>query len=207
MNAIINYIDLFSGFGGFAKGFLDAEFTFRNHYYSEIDENAKANYRYQFPKAIDIGPVEFVRPSFFKDHINLITYGFPCQDLSVAGKQVGLDGCRSGLFFQAVQLIKALAPDIFIFENVKGLLSSSDGKDFERCLREIANLGIYECEWQLVNTLWLLPQNRERVFFIGHASGRSRPKVFPITEDEAEFARPQKEAQGARPRLRGNLSR
>ena len=111
---------------------------------------------------------------------DIITFGFPCQDLSVAGKRRGLAGARSGLFFEAVRIIRELKPQYFIFENVKGLLTNNRGADFVRCLREIADIGLYECEWQLVNTSWVLPQNRERVYFVGHLGGQSGAKIFPL---------------------------
>lgn len=110
----------------------------------------------------------------------VVTFGFPCQDLSVAGKRQGLAGNRSGLFFEAIRVIRELKPEVFIFENVKGLLSSDGGADFVRCLREIANLGIYVCQWQLVNTSWILPQNRERIYFVGCLGEFSGRQVFPL---------------------------
>lgn len=110
----------------------------------------------------------------------VVTFGFPCQDLSVAGKRQGLAGNRSGLFFEAIRVIRELKPDVFIFENVKGLLSSDGGADFVRCLREIANLGIYVCQWQLVNTSWILPQNRERIYFVGCLGEFAGRQVFPL---------------------------
>ncbi len=119
-----------------------------------------------------------------EQQIDLITFGFPCQDLSIAGKRAGLDGNRSGLFFEAIRLIKEIKPACFIFENVKGLITNNNGKDFIRCLQEISNIGLYDCEWQLVNTSWFLPQNRERIYFIGHSREKSRLKVFPFRESD-----------------------
>jgi DNA (cytosine-5)-methyltransferase 1 len=176
------YLDLFSGIGGFAKGFDMAGFTFDKHYFSEIDKNAIANYKYNFKNAEYAGDIRTISTGTITDRPNLITFGFPCQDLSVAGKGKGLSGARSGLFYEAVRLIEEFKPDVFIFENVKGLLSSNKGKDFELVLRTIADIGLYECEWQLLNTAWLLPQNRERVYFVGHLTGRSKPRIFPISE-------------------------
>jgi DNA (cytosine-5)-methyltransferase 1 len=176
------YLDLFSGIGGFAKGFDMAGFTFDKHYFSEIDKNAIANYKFNFKNAEYAGDIRTIFTGTITDRPNLITFGFPCQDLSVAGKGKGLSGARSGLFYEAVRLIEEFKPDVFIFENVKGLLSSNKGKDFELVLRTIADIGLYECEWQLLNTAWLLPQNRERVYFVGHLTGRSKPRIFPISE-------------------------
>lgn len=176
----MNYLDLFSGIGGFALGAHRAGLVFENHYFSEIDKYAKKVYQKHFPTAVDLGGVQNVTEGL--GQIDLITFGFPCQDLSVAGKRAGLAGSRSGLFFEATRLIRIYKPTTFIFENVAGLLTSNDGKDFEVVLREIADIGIYECEWQLLNTSWFLPQNRERVYFIGHLAtpGRSPRSVFPI---------------------------
>ena len=171
------YLDLFAGIGGFALGFKRAVWQFDKHYFSEIDKYAKKVYKRWFPEAVDLGDVRQVKGI----KADLITFGFPCQDLSIAGKRAGLKGARSGLFYEATRIIRETRPSIFIFENVKGLLTSDD---FERVLREIADIGLYECEWQLLNTSWVLPQNRERIYFIGHLGERGGRKVFPIGEDD-----------------------
>lgn len=185
------HIDLFSGIGGFALGFQKAGLNVKEHFFSEIDKNAINIYKNRFPKAKELGDVTTIRD--FSDlrracagKIVIITFGFPCQDLSVAGKGAGLAGARSGLFFEAIRIVKELNPQYFIFENVKGLLTNNRGADFVRCLREIADIGLYDCEWQLVNTSWFLPQNRERVYFVGHLRGKSTPKIFPIERKDIE---------------------
>lgn len=179
------HIDLFSGIGGFS-GLQEAGFNFSKVYFSEIDKHCIANYKYHFKNSIYAGDIKSISGRELKRENPgeefIITFGFPCQDLSVAGRGEGFNGTRSVLFFEAMRLVQELEPAIFIFENVKGLLSNNEGKTFEVVLGTIADIGIYECEWQLVNTRWLLPQNRERVYFIGHLGGKSRPKVFPITE-------------------------
>lgn len=185
------HIDLFSGIGGFALGFKKAGLNIVEHFFSEIDKNAINIYKNRFPKAKELGDVTTIRD--FSDlrrtcagKIVIITFGFPCQDLSVAGKGAGLAGARSGLFFEAIRIVKELNPQYFIFENVKGLLTNNRGADFVRCLREIADIGLYDCEWQLVNTSWFLPQNRERVYFVGHLRGKSKPKIFPIEGNDTK---------------------
>lgn len=85
-----------------------------------------------------------------------------------------------------MRIVRAARPDYFIFENVKGLFSSSEGRDFELVLREIADAG-YDGQWQLLNTRWFLPQNRERIYFVGHLRGNSRPKIFPIGEGNSRI--------------------
>ena len=181
----MNYLDLFAGIGGFALGLKRAGAKINRHYFSEIDGKVSEIYTKHFPDAIPLGDIRTVDPAGL-GRVDLVTFGFPCQDLSVAGKQAGLQGERSCLFFEAMRLIKALRPRVFVFENVKGLLTSRSGADFAIVLQAIADLGIYECGWQLVNTSWLLPQNRERVYFVGYVGGEPRPEVFPISENDFE---------------------
>lgn len=188
----IIYLDLFSGIGGFAKGMNDAGLKIKKHYFSEIDKNAIAVYKYNFKDSEYAGDIRTISNRTITERPNIITFGFPCQDLSVAGNGKGLSGARSGLFFEAVRLIIEFKPEVFIFENVKGLLSNNEGKDFELVLRTIADIGLYGCEWQLVNTSWVLPQNRERVYFVGHLTGASRPEVFPFTK--ADFGVTQRQS-------------
>lgn len=191
----MNYLDLFSGIGGFSLGFQRAGWHFDKHYFSEINPYAIKIYQRHFPDAIPLGSITWIKPEEL-GQIDLITFGFPCQDLSIAGRQEGFDGKRSVLFFEAMRIIQHLKPSIFIFENVGGIFSSNDGKDFETILRTISDLGIYECEWQFINSAWFLPQNRERIYFIGHlATGWGRSKVFPITSSSREHSQEDK-AQG-----------
>lgn len=175
----MRYMDLFSGIGGFALGLKQARIEFEEHWFSEIDKNAINIYKKHFPNAKELGDVRAIR-DFSGIKADIITFGFPYQDLSVAGKRRGLAGDRSGLFFEAMRIIRELKPQYFIFENVKGLLTNNGGADYVRCLREIADIGLYECEWQLVNTSWVLPQNRERIYFVGYIGGKSRSQIFPI---------------------------
>lgn len=183
MRKAITYLDLFSGIGGFALGLQNAGITIKKHFFSEIDPYATAVYKNHFPNAIGLGDVKTIKSFSRLRKIDLITFGFPCQDLSIAGKGVGFNGSRSSLFYEATRIIREIRPTHFIFENVKGLLSNDNGRTFEKVLQEIADIGLYDCEWQLVNTSWFLPQNRERIYFIGHLRGQSTPKVFPITEN------------------------
>jgi DNA-cytosine methyltransferase len=203
---MINYLDLFSGIGGFHQGLVEAGVEIDKCYFSEIEKNAIKVYKKHFPESIELGDVSRINGKSLGE-INLITFGFPCQDLSIAGKRKGLQGSRSGLFFEATRLIRECRPDVFIFENVKGLLSSNNGKDFEVVLREIADIGLYECEWQLLNTSWFLPQNRERIYFIGHLAeaGRGGQKVFPIGEIDSDFTGIQRQAREERQGVQGKF--
>jgi DNA (cytosine-5)-methyltransferase 1 len=182
----INYLDLFSGCGGFRYGLKMAGVALGYESHSDIDKHANSTYARHYKESEAIGDIKSIKPVRGKlngHKINLITFGFPCQDLSVAGKGEGFSGDRSSLFYEATRLIRELRPEIFIFENVKGLFSNKEGRTFTDVLREIADIGLYECEWQLLNTRWFLPQNRERIYFIGHHGGQARRQVFPIGEE------------------------
>ena len=117
-------------------------------------------------------------------------FGFPCQDISVAGKQLGFQGNRSSLFFRVMYLIGQLEeenkPTYLFIENVKNLLSVNGGWDFARLLVEMDRKG-YDAEWQVLNSKdFGVPQNRERCFIIGHLRGRSTAKVFPVEGTDGE---------------------
>lgn len=119
-------------------------------------------------------------------HADCWCFGFPCQDISIAGKQLGFSGRRSSLFFAVTGLIKDLEeenrPGVLFIENVKNLLSVNRGLDFAKLLIELDEIG-YDAEWCLLNSKdFGVPQNRERVFIIGHLRGRSGRKVFPLGE-------------------------
>nr|DAK74886.1 MAG TPA: Cytosine specific methyltransferase [Caudoviricetes sp.] len=174
-------IDLFSGIGGFSLGFQRAGYLFTEHYFSEIDKHAIANYKYNFPNAKHIGDITTIHGGDFTD-IDIITFGSPCQNFSTAGRREGLKGAKSSLIQHAIALIAQLRPSVFIWENVKGAFSSNSGADFWAIIKAFANIGGYRLEWQLLNTSWVLPQNRERIYVIGHLAGRSEQGVFPIRE-------------------------
>jgi len=177
----VNYLDLFSGIGGFHTGLEEAGFKFNWTGHSEIDKYAKSIYQGHFKESEDLGDVSNINVQDLPE-IDLVSFGFPCQDLSIAGKRGGLQASRSGLFYQAIRIIKAKRPSYFIFENVKGLFSSNGGLDWLNVLREIADIG-YDGQWQLLNTRWFLPQNRERVYFVGYPRERSGQQIFPIGEE------------------------
>ncbi len=178
----IELLELFSGIGGFAKGIIDSGIKVRAHYFSEINKHAIANYRYNFKGAEYVGSVvDFSGKGFTP---TIITFGSPCQDFSLAGKKLGMGGERSVLILQAIRIIRECRPSVFIWENVKGTFTSNDGADFWAILSAFANIGGYRLEWQLLNTNWFLPQNRERIYLVGHLAGKSEPGVFPFKEDD-----------------------
>lgn len=191
MKKEIDLLDLFSGIGGFAKGLMDAGFTIKNHMFSEIDKHAIANYKYNFKNATNLGSVTDISTTNFR-RPDIITFGSPCQDFSIAGNQDGLKGSRSSLILEAIRIVGELKPPVFIWENVKGTFSSNNGEDFWQIIAAFANIGGYRLEWQLLNTMWFLPQNRERIYLIGHLAGSSKPGIFPFQENDRIFRKTNK---------------
>jgi DNA (cytosine-5)-methyltransferase 1 len=182
----INQLDLFSGIGGFHLGFERAGYKV-NSYFSEVDKHAVAVYKNQFKDSTYVGSVTDVRGEDLP-RIDLITFGSPCQDFSLAGKRKGMEGERSSLITEAIRLVHECRPRVFIWENVKGTFSSNNGADFWAIIQAFANIGNYRLEWQLLNTSWFLPQNRERIYLVGYSTtprGDWRG-VFPIGENVRE---------------------
>lgn len=182
---MLTFLDFFAGIGGFRRGMEMAGHKCLGH--CEWDKYANASY--EVIHDIEEGEwfgrdIRDVRASELP-RADAWCFGFPCQDISVAGKQLGFDGKRSSLFFTVTRLIRDTEekdrPKYLFIENVKNLFSVNGGTDFLKLLIELDEIG-YDAEWQLLNTKnFGLPHNRERVFIIGHLRGRSGRKVFPIT--------------------------
>ena len=155
--------------------------------FCEFDKYARQAYKamYDTEGEWESHDVRTIRP-YDVPAASLWCFGFPCQDVSVAGKQKGLqNGERSGLFFEIMRLLNGRReedrPKWLLVENVKNLLSVGRGFDFLRLLLEMGGAG-YDVEWQLLNSKeYGVPQNRERVFLVGHYRGGSGRKVFPLS--------------------------
>ena len=138
----------------------------------EIDKKCNEVLAKHFPTAKQFTDVQQVTgkdllDAGFDPTRGIITGGFPCQDLSVAGKRAGLAGERSGLFWEIARLVEETQTEWFILENVPGLLSSNGGKDFGIVLREMADLG-YSIGWRVLDAQYFgVPQRRRRVFIVG----------------------------------------
>lgn len=118
-------------------------------------------------------------------NIDVICGGFPCQSFSVAGKRLGFEDTRGTLFFEIARFAKEIKPRYLFLENVKGLLNHDKGKTFTTILRTLDELG-YDAEWQVLNSKdFGVPQNRERVFIIGHLRGTGGREIFPIGRTDA----------------------
>jgi len=156
--------------------------------FSEVEPHAIAVLKYHYPNIKNYGDINTINSADLPD-FDLLTGGSPCQDLSVAGKQAGLSGARSGLFFQFIRLLKEKQPANFIWENVKGTLSSSDGWDFARVQIEMAEAG-YSFQWQILNAKYFgVPQSRERVFVVGHLGNECGREIFFIQVDRGKNLR------------------
>lgn len=111
--------------------------------------------------------------------------GFPCQAFSVAGKRKGFQDTRGTLFFEICRIAEAKRPSLLLLENVKGLLSHDGGRTFTVVLQSLDELG-YWVEWQVLNSKHFgVPQNRERVFVVGHLRGTGGREVFPLGETDS----------------------
>ena len=113
--------------------------------------------------------------------------GFPCQSFSIAGKRKGFNDIRGTLFFEIARAAQEKQPRLLLLENVKGLLSHDKGKTFGVILNTLDELG-YDLQWQVLNSKnFGVPQNRERVFIVGHLRGTRRPEVFPLLRSDSNL--------------------
>jgi DNA (cytosine-5)-methyltransferase 1 len=180
-------LSLFSGIGAFEKAldYLNINYELVN--YCEIDKYASKAYSliHNVSEDMNLGDITKVDTSKLSKHIDLITYGFPCQDISLAGKQQGMfndDGSknRSGLFFEALRIIEDTKPKIAIGENVKNLVSKKFNAQFQVVLQSLEEAG-YNNYWKVLNAKdYGIPQNRESVYCIDKKRYRSR--IFRVSK-------------------------
>lgn len=177
----VRYFSMFSGIGGFELGIEQAAqelgLTPECVGYSEIDKPAIRTYEEHFNHD-NYGDATRIDPDTLPE-FDLLVGGFPCQAFSVAGKRLGFEETRGTLFFDIARILDAKQPNLFILENVKGLLSHDKGKTFRTILRTLDGLG-YDVQYQVLNSKdYGVPQSRERVYLVGNLGGTPRPKVFP----------------------------
>jgi len=153
--------------------------------FSEIDKYAIQIYNKHFPNHKNYGDITKINAEDLPN-FDFLCGGFPCQSFSIAGKRGGFNDTRGTLFFDIARIIKAKQPRLLLLENVKGLLSHDEGRTFRTIITTLTELG-YDLQWQVLNSKnFGVPQNRERVFIIGHLRGKARPQVFPFTECNAK---------------------
>lgn len=168
----MKYLSLFSGIGAFESALRNMEIPFDLVGFSEIDKYAVKSYCeiHNVSESLNLGDITKIDETKLPE-VDLITYGFPCQDISLAGKQKGLfndDGTktRSGLFFDALRIIEATKPKVAIAENVKNLVGKKFAEQFQIVLKSLEDAG-YNNYWKVLNAKdYGVPQNRERVFVV-----------------------------------------
>lgn len=152
--------------------------------YSEIDKYATKIYQSHFPEHKNYGDITKIKTEDLPE-FDLLVGGFPCQSFSIAGKRGGFNDTRGTLFFEIARILKTKQPRLFLLENVKGLLSHDEGRTFRTIISTLDELG-YDLQWQVLNSKnFGVPQNRERVFIVGHLRGSSRLQVFPFGENSS----------------------
>lgn len=182
----MKFIDLFSGIGGFRTGmemnghecvaFCEIDKYARQSYKAMYDTEGEEEWR-DITRVTDGHIRQLIRD---QGHIDCICGGFPCQSFSIAGKRGGFDDTRGTLFFEIMRIANIVRPRYLFLENVKGLFSHDGGATFETILNTLDESG-YDAEWSLLNSKRFgVPQNRERVFIIGHLRGAGGRAVFPV---------------------------
>lgn len=173
---MLTFFDLFSGIGGFRLALEYAGFKCIGS--CEIDKHASRLYKacYGTNNEVFYSDATTIDTSTMPD-FDILTAGFPCQSFSIAGTRQGFDDKRGNLFFEIIRILKDKRPRYFILENVKNLLSIDNGKTFQTILKSLADLG-YIVQWQLINSKFYLPQNRERVFIVGHLGAKCFRQIF-----------------------------
>ena len=183
---MLNVLSLFSGIGAFEKALDNLGISFNLLAYCEIDKYASKSYSiiHNVPEEKNLKDVTKIDILDIEDPVDLITYGFPCQDISNAGKQKGFtdengERTRSGLFFEALRIIDDYKPKFAIAENVKALVSKKFTEEFKTVLESLEEVG-YNNYYAVLNAKdYGIPQNRERVFIISIRKDIDKGFTFP----------------------------
>lgn len=180
----MKFLDLFAGIGGFRLGMESAGHECVG--FCEIDKFARKSYKaiHDTKGEIELHDITAVSDESIRriGRVDIICGGFPCQAFSIAGNRRGFEDTRGSLFFEIARFASILRPRYLFLENVKGLLNHDGGATFETILGALDELG-YNMEWQMLNSQnFGVPQNRERVFIIGHLRGECTRRVFPLSK-------------------------
>jgi DNA (cytosine-5)-methyltransferase 1 len=184
----MKFVSLFAGVGGFDLGLERSGHTCVGQV--EIDKHARSVLELQFPnvpKHDDVTTaIDWADQIGLTGNIDLVCGGFPCQDLSVAGKRAGLAGARSGLFYDALRFATHTKAETILLENVPGLLSSNQGRDFGAVLTALADSGYSNIEWRLLDSQFFgVPQRRRRVFVIASVGTKPFREILSKCESRA----------------------
>ena len=184
----MKFLDLFAGIGGFRLGMESAGHECIG--FCEIDKYARASYKaiHNTEGEIELHDIMAVSDESIRGFgsVDVICGGFPCQAFSIAGHRRGFEDTRGTLFFEICRFASILRPKYLFLENVRGLLNHDGGATFETIIRTLDGLG-YDVEWQVLNSKnFGVPQNRERVFIIGHLRGQRTRNVFPLSGESKQ---------------------
>ena len=200
----MKYLDLFAGIGGFALGAYWAGWRFEEHYFSEVDKYATKVYRQRFPDAVPLGDIKKINTKTLAngnkrisrkqaDEIRagghpvdnggwVVTGGFPCQDISFAGKGAGIFGRKSNLWFEMWRIIGGLRPRVVIIENVGAITI----RGLDTLLSSLAEIR-YDCEWQDIRASDMgAPHKRERIWIVAYPEGQRRREEGQYSERSPE---------------------
>ncbi|MFM0584755.1 DNA cytosine methyltransferase [Streptococcus suis] len=185
----MKFLDLFAGIGGFRLGMERAGHECVG--FCEIDPFARKSYKaiHDTEGEFEFHDITRVTDESVREigRVDVICGGFPCQAFSIAGKRAGFEDTRGTLFFEIARFASILRPKYLFLENVTGLLNHDNGNTFETILGALDDLG-YDAEWQVFNSKnFGVPQNRERVFIIGHLRGASGRAIFPFERGDKEI--------------------
>lgn len=184
----MKFLDLFAGIGGFRLGMESAGHECVG--FCEIDKYARASYKaiHNTEGEIELHDITRITDESIRGFgsVDIICGGFPCQAFSIVGHRRGFEDTRGTLFFEICRFASILRPKYLFLENVRGLLNHDGGATFETIIRTLDGLG-YDVEWQVLNSKnFGVPQNRERVFIIGHLRGERTRNVFPISGESEQ---------------------
>jgi DNA (cytosine-5)-methyltransferase 1 len=178
----LKFFDLFAGIGGFRLGMERAGHECIGS--CEWDKHARETYKKNFGSYPEYDDAKDLHPQSLP-YFDVLCAGFPCQAFSIAGKRLGFEDTRGTIFFEIARIAKEKRPPYLFLENVRGLLSHDKGRTFDTIISTLDEMG-YDAEWQVLNSKYFVPQNRERIFIVGHLRDRSSRKVFPLGDFDKE---------------------
>jgi DNA (cytosine-5)-methyltransferase 1 len=185
MNKVVlslKFFDLFAGIGGFRLGMERAGHQCVGS--CEWDKYARETYKTNFGSYPEYNDAKDLHPQSLPQ-FDVLCAGFPCQAFSIAGKRMGFEDTRGTVFFEIARIAKEKRPPYLFLENVRGLLNHDKGRTFDTIISTLDEMG-YDAEWQVLNSKYFVPQNRERVFIIGHLRGERTRQVFPLGDFDKE---------------------
>lgn len=215
MNKELRLASLFDGSGGFPLGGILSDI--KPIWSSEIEPFAIRVTTKRLSKVKHYGDISKIKGNEVEP-VDIITFGSPCQDMSIAGKRAGLDGSRSNLFYEAIRIVKEMRcatngekPRYIVWENVTGAFSSNKGEDFKNVLEEICKVKHQELsiskptKWEHAGTImgddfsiswrvldaqfWGVPQRRKRIYLVADFNGQSSPKILFESEGVSRYSK------------------